>query len=403
MNTGIEELTVRNSALADAFSAFVNAAGRLEHSYSSLQAEVAELRQELKKRDAQLASSLAENQRVRQALHCIVEALPCGVVVLDENNEMVLSNPEAHTLLNEPGGSMVQRRPAPVLVQKMLGAVGRGDGPEAEQELRIDEAAGTRWLAVRKRTIQVPGLADCGTKDGVVLIARDITAHKEVEQQREQNRNMVALSEVAGVLAHEIRNPLASLELFSGLLVDQDLNSDARGWVENIRAGVRLMSATVNNVLSLHSLGTPQLVPVRIGDLLASSISFVQPLAKQAEVEAILKDETGDARIAADSNRFRQVVLNLACNAFKFTPCGGRLLVSARVSDGKVVIQFADTGAGIAPGNLERIFEAGFSRGNSLGLGLAICRKIVEQHGGTIGVTSQSGKGATFTMEFPSL
>jgi signal transduction histidine kinase len=406
MITGFEESTVRSNNLADAFSAFVNAAGRLENSYTSLQTEVAQLRQELKKRDAQLASSLEENQRVRHALHSIVEALPCGVFVLDEHNNVVLSNPEAYNLLNEPAGEMVLKRTAPAFVERLMGPA--GSDQEAEQELRIDETAGQRWLAVRKRTLQVPGLSASGSNDGVVLIARDITAHKEVEQQREQNRNMVALAEVSSVLAHELRNPLASLELLSSLLSGLELEKDARSWVENIRAGIRLMSATVNNILGLHSLGTPELVPVRIGELLEGSVSFIKPLAEQSGVQTVLKDATDGASIAAAPNSFSQIVLNLACNAFRFTPEGGRLVIFARVvsnrSRRRVVIQFADTGAGIAPEHLERVFDAGFSgHGNSPGLGLAICRRIVEQHGGKITVKSQLRKGTTFTMEFPAL
>lgn len=408
MITRIEESKGRNGTLADAFSAFVNAAGRLENSYSSLQSEVAQLRQELKTRDAQLASSLAENKRVRHALHCIVEALPCGVVVLDEDQNVVLSNPEAYKLLNIPVGSLEQRQPAPALLQKMVGAADSRNGTESEQEFGIHGAAGKRWVALSKRRIQVPGLVpDSSSSDGFVVIARDITAHKEVEQERERSRNMVALAEVASVLAHEVRNPLGGLELISGLLADADLTEEAKGWVENIRAGVRQMSATVNNILGMHTMGTVRLIPVRIGELLAGSIRFVQPMAQQSEIQITFQDGTGDAQIAADSNSFRQVVLNLACNAFKFTPPGGRLTVSAqgtrRRGRNKVVIEFADTGAGIAPENLHRVFEAGFSGGNSPGLGLAICKRIVEQHGGKIMVRSRLGEGATFSMEFPAL
>jgi signal transduction histidine kinase len=362
----------------------------------------------LKTRDAQLASSLAENKRVRHALHCIVETMPCGVIVLDENQDVVLSNPEAYKLLSVPVVSLEQRHPAQAILRKLAGPAGTQSGTDSEQELRIDEAAGKRWLALRRRQIQVPGLVpDSGSDEGVVLILRDITAHKEIEQQRERNRYMVALAEVSSVLAHEVRNPLAGLELISGLLADADLGDEAKGWVENIRAGVRQLSATVNNILGLHALGAPQLVPVRIGELLASSTRFVQPMAQQSEIQTSLVDETGDAQIAADSNSFRQVFLNLACNAFKFTPPGGRFTVSARaVRKGglnQVVIEFADTGAGIAPENLGRIFEVGFSSGNSPGLGLAICKRIVEQHGGSLSVRSRLGKGATFSMEFPAL
>src|SRR5208282_2576286 len=130
---------------------------------------------------------------------------------------------------------------------------------------------------------------------------------------------------------------------------------------------------------------------------------FLLPLAKQARVEMQIINGLNGVTIHADRHRLEQVLLNLALNAFRFMPGGGWL--SIRGSDGNhegVLIEVRDTGPGIAPDDLSRIFDAGFStRPGSSGLGLAVCRRILEQHGGSIEAESRPGHGATFRLRLP--
>jgi signal transduction histidine kinase len=210
------------------------------------------------------------------------------------------------------------------------------------------------------------------------------------------------------LLAHEIRNPLGSMELFAGLLAEAELSRESRRWLDHLRAGLRTLAATVNNVLQFHSLPQPELARTSVGELLRGSVDFLRPLAMQAGVRMELQNRAEDVWIAADPHRLQQVLLNLALNAFRFLPEGGLLLISGTViSDvGRnfAQLELADSGPGIAVENLARIFEPGFTtRQGSPGLGLAVCKKIVEQHGGTIAVASQPGCGARFTLRFPRI
>jgi signal transduction histidine kinase len=112
--------------------------------------------------------------------------------------------------------------------------------------------------------------------------------------------------------------------------------------------------------------------------------------------------ELCDAEINGNAGELQQVILNLALNAFRHTTEGGQVKIRARVEERTVAIAFSDSGSGIPEEDLEKIFEAGFSTKNdSPGLGLAVCRKIVQQHGGTIAARNQNG--ATIRMEFPIL
>jgi two-component system sensor histidine kinase FlrB len=370
--------------LADAFAAFTAAAGRLEGSYQQLQGEVARLREELEERNAALGSSLAEKERMRAGLSRILEALPSGVIVLESNGEIGFVNPEARRMLGDELPALLPR-------------VGRK--PNDEQEFCVGPETKKRWIVVRT--------AEASTRDKnqLVLIVRDVTAQREMDREREEARRLLALAEMSTVLAHEIRNPLGSMELLAGLLTQSgDLGTEQRQWVEHLQAGVRSLSATVNNVLRVHSLGMAALAPLQLVPVLRSAVRFVAPLAEQSGIKVWTDLELGNAEINGNPGELQQIFLNLALNSFRHTSAGGQVKVRARVENKTVVIEFSDTGAGIAPENLPKIFETGFStKTDSPGLGLAVCHKIVKQHGGTITVHSEPGTGTAFRMEFPIL
>ncbi len=217
----------------------------------------------------------------------------------------------------------------------------------------------------------------------------------------------MALAEITTILAHEIRNPLASLELF-GELIEND--SDRREeWISHLRAGIRSLSATVNNVLSFHGSGSLKLAPVALSALIRNVIQFVGPLAAQAAVALkCLEDDEGQSRVMGNESALQQVVLNLVSNAIRHTPAGGVVIVCIRSewSDSReqVIVEFTDTGCGIRPDQIDHVFEPGFSgSGDTSGLGLAVCDRIMKQHGGGIRVARGMQTGARFALHFPEL
>jgi len=391
MQSGLEIVhsTPPEASLVQAFASFTEAAASLERSYSDLQTEVARLRHSLEETNRNLAASLEENHRVRQHLKRILEGLPCGVLVTEADGSVSIANPEAQRLLAMPvDGS--QAAPIRRLMERAL-----VDSGEVELDSRQD---GTQWITIRQ--------AQIGGEEGEtsIFILQDVSRLKRVQQEHETLRRRQALAEMSTVLAHEIRNPLGSLELFAGLLAESSLAAEERAWVEHLQAGLRTMAATVNNVLQFHSQPPLGFAPVDLGQLLRWLEQFLRPLAQRARVSIQLASSPEEAWVEADRHRLEQVVLNLALNSFHFMPAGGVLHIAGEVTpnpEAKVRLQIADTGPGIAPEILDRIFEPGFTtRRGSPGLGLAVCKTIMEQHHGTIRVASRPG-GATFTLEFP--
>ncbi len=135
-----------------------------------------------------------------------------------------------------------------------------------------------------------------------------------------------------------------------------------------------------------------------------NGIAFIRPLAEQAGIKLTVNSEIDNVEIDGDPNGLQQVILNLAINAFRHTPMGGSLTISARQQDDIAIVDFADTGEGIAEQDLTKIFNPGFSGSNQRpGLGLTICQRIMEQHNGTIRVQSRACNGTRFSLEFPVL
>src|ERR1035441_395542 len=291
--------------LADAFTAFISAASRLERSYGQLREEVAELRMQLEERNRALASSLEENERMRVLHGEILDALPCGVAVVEaEHENVVLLNPEAKRLMGISEGEKPRWAALPSSIRSMIDsgptqAWRHGD----EQLVAVHGLEGERWLRVRCTSIgsTTAKLGRALPLPTLILTIRDTTSQKQADEEREASRHMVALAEMATLLAHEIRNPLGSLELFASLLAtDAGLTNDSRKWVQHLQAGVRSLAATVNNVLRFHTPGSAPLVVAKLRDILINGVEFVRPLAQQAGVDTVLDETLGEVEIMGD-------------------------------------------------------------------------------------------------------
>lgn len=394
--------------LADAFSEFIAASAQLEASYRNLQQEVSHLSGELAERNAALTRSLAENSRMRAALQQIIDSMPCGVLVLDPSETILIINPEARRLLgllNQHVVSLAVLSQLSGLDFEMLGGM---DRIERDTEVRHTVMGSERWLALGRHLLQVAGGAQdsFGSRLGSIWILRDVTAEKRAEREREAVRRAATLAEISAILAHEIRNPLASLELFAGLIADGDANSEQ--WIAHLQAGIRTLSGTVNNVLSLNGETSPRLVVLDLVQASRNSVAFVQPIAAQARVALTFSSAEDSLSIHGNEDALRQIILNLASNAIRHTQPGSRVDVSVRREerDGKplAVVTVSDSGCGIREEQLAHLFEAGFSgTGETPGLGLAVCRRLMSRHGGSISASSRFGEGSTFQMEFPAL
>jgi two-component system sensor histidine kinase FlrB len=392
-------------SLAHAFETFSAVAGSLENSYLQLQAEVVRLRLELSGANSDLTRSLEENRKMRAYLTQLLDALPCGVLVLDAARNVRMVNPAARHMLTLDAAD---EGSVPSFLdesfQDFTKSLPRStEGLESEVEA-CGPGGQSRFMSISLARLS----REEGGSSDFVYILRDTTEQKRMERERESNRNLKALAEMAMVLAHEIRNPLASLELFAGLLSDATRTQPVmHQWVDHLQAGLRTLSATVNNILQFHNSPPTEFASVNIVRLVKETLEFLQPLARQKGIELRLSCCHPDIYIPADPHRLQQVFFNLALNAFRVMARSGALSVRIAWSDDApdkvLVIEFEDQGPGIAKEDLDKIFEAGYTtHAGSPGLGLAVCKKVVEQHRGSIRVESKPGEGARFLVSLPA-
>ncbi|MGH9872239.1 MAG: PAS domain S-box protein [Pyrinomonadaceae bacterium] len=229
-------------------------------------------------------------------------------------------------------------------------------------------------------------------------------------QQLWQASKLATMGELAASIAHELNNPLATIALRTEALVEQLWqDEEKRHALEVVLTEVDRMATLVNNLLQFSRRSHRQVSTVDLREEITTSLDFLSYHLRNHKIEAVYEFPDELPTVQADRQQLRQLFLNLLTNACDAMTDGGKLIVRATPGflEGAeaVVIEFADSGEGITPTNLEKIWEPFFTtkpEGKGTGLGLAICRRIVEEHGGTIEIESPAGSGTTVRMVFPA-
>ncbi len=221
-------------------------------------------------------------------------------------------------------------------------------------------------------------------------------------------------SEFLANMSHELRTPLNAIIGFSEVLTDRmfgDLNEKQEEYLKDIYASGTHLLSLINDILDLSKIEAGrmelELTEFDLPTAIENALMLVRERAGRRSITLHTAVDRQLGQIQADERKIRQVVLNLLSNAIKFTPEGGRIEVGALPKDGFVEVSVSDTGIGIAPEDQEKVFEEFRQVGTAAkkvegtGLGLTLCRKFVELHGGRIWVKSEVGAGSTFTFTLP--
>ncbi len=372
-----------------------------------------ERQEQLAESFAFLAATAIENARLyenvleqRQELEAVLQGIGDAVIVTDANLNILMVNPVAIRTLHLPSSpeglplaSVIQNEDLLKVMQDVL----------IQEEPVIMRDITFEFPGDKPRTFQAVASAVVGpglSARGVVTVLRDITAQKELEKMK---------SNFLSVVSHELKTPLHSIKGFVEIIrmgkagPITELQAD---FLTTVKEQTQVLQRMIDDLLVFSRLEAGQLrlhaEEISLAAIAAGVVQKLTPLAEEKGIAltTLLPDDFPD--IQGDYMRMEQVITNLVENAIKFTPTGGKVTIEGQDLGDRVRIWVQDTGIGIPESERERIFDRFYQVDASerrayrgAGLGLTICKHIVERHGGRIWVESQVGKGSTFYIELP--
>jgi len=400
--------------LSDAIESFNGAASSVEKYYRHLQQRVKELDIELKNKNEKLLLNLKEKEEAKNYLNNILESITSGVVVINLKGKITTINGAAQNMLGLASEEFNGKHFDDVFCSNTF----RNIKIDFNSLIDISETDGLETVIWRKDKsrihvkLSVSSVKDpTGSELGIVLDIQDITQMKSLEKQASRTGRLAAMGEMAANIAHEIRNPLGSIELFAGSLrKDLEGFNELKKIAEHISSGVSSINNIISNMLLfVNSHQKPEFQLVDICDILKNSLFFSDYLLNWNNgIKLVTNFYSKPLIINGDSELLKQVSLNLILNAIQAMPNGGRLGISTRKVKGQkkgeylAQIVFDDNGMGISMDNMSKIFNPFFTTKNrGTGLGLSIVHSIVKIHDGIIEIDNSARGGTVCIVTLP--
>jgi PAS domain S-box-containing protein len=360
----------------------------------------------------EMGQMLRHQQEESTKNQSILTSIADGVVVNNAKGKTIMVNPAAERILKMTSEQLIGQDFQAFF--SVFAAKGRDEAIAAMEALLNTSAA--EVYQVFRTTLEIENcvihahLSPVQTQRddflGVVTVLRDIT--KEAEADR-------AKSEFVSNVSHELRTPMTAIKGYTDLLHAGAVglvNDDQARFLSIIRNNADRLTALINDLLDISRVETGRVRfeprPLQIGDVIADVVNELAVPAEAKRQTLIYEVVAGLPDVMGDRDRLNQVATNLVGNAIHYTPDGGKIEVRAYPVEGAVRVDVKDTGIGIAPDDMGRIFERFYraddpvvQEATGTGLGLSIVKMFVEMHGGRVWVESDPGKGSTFTFILP--
>ena len=378
----------------------------------------AQLYRLIRQQAERLAELLRREQTEAAKSQAVLEGVADGVMFADSAGQIVLFNSAAERILGLNRADLLGKS-----IRELAGIFGGAasdwfealarwaahpDGVEEDSlEQRLE--LGQRFVSIHLSPVTMGGSPrEQANFLGVVSVIRDITRDVEVDRLK---------SEFVSTVSHELRTPMTSIKGYADLLLmgaAGPVPDPQAHFLEIIKNNADRLSLLVNDLLDIARIDQGRvklsLSLVSVWDVIEDVLKHLRGRIKDQGKQINVVEHKPDRlpQVVADYDRVTQIITNLVDNAFQYTPEGGTVSLSAALLDKEVRVDVSDTGIGIEPASLERVFER-FYRGENpvvmetpgTGLGLAIVKNLVEMHGGRIWVESEVGKGSTFSFTLP--
>ncbi len=334
-----------------------------------------------------------------------------GIVVMDENFRLVQMNKSAKNFLcaNIETGENIQ-----AVIMEQFPAISL-EKPDVEQEFPVTKGNDNYWYGIKLSSIK----NSRGENIGRIFIIRDITERKKSEESlKKSERNFREMNEIKNrffsILSHDLRNPFGSVLGYSDILKEEYntlSNEEKLDFIEQINISSNNIYRLLEDLLEWSRLNMdtfkPQLEEINLSDGVDETIKLIKNLAAKKHV-SINNEVAPKCSVKSDASMVQLLFRNLISNAIKFSPPGSSIRVCSKENDGCIEISVIDNGVGIKPETLPLLFRPdvkysteGTANEKGTGLGLVLCKEIVNKLEGQIKVESQPGKGSTFSFTLP--
>ncbi len=350
---------------------------------------------------AQLLEAQKSAARLVRLNDDIVRSIASGLITADDDGRIIGLNRAARDILRDRSGTLLGQPLARVLP-------GYESTPLSDPPRRAD-AQGTRADGTSfPLGYTLSALLDANSnRSGLLLAFQDLTEIKTLRDQAEKAQRLAVLGQLATGLAHEIRNPLSSISGSVEMVRDGNaLGPEDRRLLGIVISEVERLNALVTTMLQVGRPSQIQAEPVDLRAVARDVVAVARGEATASNRLEIDEASPGEAIIVSvDPDRMRQVVWNLVKNAIQVSPRGGRIEVrTGRAGAELAFLEVADQGPGIGPAHRERLFDMFYSgRSTGVGLGLALVKQIVDQHGGTIEILDGDDTGTCFRVTLPTV
>jgi signal transduction histidine kinase len=351
--------------LESAFQEFAKASDSIINYYGILEGQIRELKREVEEKNREL-------ERAKEYFYTILNSLPVGVVVV-QGSSILFSNKRAERL-----GS------TEFLKDLNNGGLDTGELKSHKGHYRWNKEALSN-----------------GFKGRDVIVFEDVTEIEKMKERLERDERLKAMGEMAARIAHEIKNPLGSMELFLSMLNGGKLRPKDRQYVDHILFGVKTIDRIINNMLSYTRPKTLVMREEKLAEVVKDTLDFMSISIRSRDI-GIEFSNTWNGRSYFDPDLMKLVVMNLISNAMDAVKENGLIRIEVREEGRHAVAVVADNGTGMAEEVRKNIFNPFFTtKDKGMGLGLFIVHNIVQAHGGYIEAESVENKGSAFFIYIP--
>jgi PAS domain S-box-containing protein len=363
--------------------------------------------QKLAKLDSeQIRSLIYDLANENDRLESVLDSLTDGVLVSDEEHNLIFVNKPAERLVPLASSEIYERRIWDAIADEEIASFIEESLSNQEsvfdEEYTLDHGGKNRTLAV-----SILPVVKEGHIQGNLLHLKDITERKSKEARLRRAESLASLTTLAAGVAHEIKNPLGSIgihiQLVQKSLQEEDIDRDrVQGYIDVVNEEVsRLNKIVVDFLFAMRPMNV-ELSDGDLNDVVRGVLDFVQYELETSDIELVAELAETLPKIELDDKYLKQALMNIIKNAIAAMPEGGTLRVSTERSGDDVQLSISDTGVGMSDEVAEKIFEPYYTTKDfGSGIGLTLVYKVIKEHLGDISVQTQEGQGTTFTLSFP--